>query len=563
MLSRIAALTPKQRTVLAIGLVVLIVAIPVRGLLRQPGPPMEEGFMLVFGESFLRGDVPNRDFLHLYGPGGVWVLAGVFELLGTTLVVERLVGLAQLMGIIFGVFFLALPWGRKVALVAGAVTALVIIPPIGLTALAWNGGLALGLLGCLAGVHATRATEARRRGLLGLTSGALLGAALLYRPDLVLAVGLVIVVLWRRLDARARGRLLLGIGALLSLYLVHIAMAGIGDSIQGMVIDPIFHLRGGRSLPLPPSFDHFDGFLLEAKEALQVRWPIPSLAGPAQLATWFWLMLAAVAALVVTARRARRGRPDARTSLTVTTLAVVAAFCVGILPQALQRPDTVHIAWVSCIPLGFLAVVGAEIARTRRPSWGSWKVLALGALPLVAVLYLAVPNFLVRDYADISLETFGVRRQSYEIRNAGRVFYYGAEANAAELAELLPVADRIAKPGDRLVVGTGDLRRTPLSEAFLYFLLPDTRPGTFYIEMDPGVANAPDSRLADDLRHADLVILSRAWDGFDEPNDSRELGSAEPNRVLRRHFCSVLDTGTYELLRRCDEGTGPRGEPAS
>jgi len=558
-LSRIAALTPKQRTWIAVGLLLLVAAVPLRGLLRQPGPPMEEGFMLVFGESFLRGDVPNRDFLHLYGPGGVWVLAGAFELFGTTLTVERLVGLAQLLGIIFGVFFLARPWGRKVALVAGAVTALVIIPPIGLTALAWNGGLALGLLGCLAGLHATRATEPRRRSILALASGALLGAALLYRPDLVVAVGLVVLVLWRHLDGRARVRLAAGGAALLSLYLVHFAMAGIGDSIQGMVIDPIFHLRGGRRLPLPPSFDHFDGFLLDAKEDLQVRWPIPSLRPPAQLAMWFWIMVGAVIALVVTARQARRRAPSGPSAFPGVTLAVVAAFCVGILPQALQRSDTVHIAWVSCIPLGFLAVVGAHVARTHRPSWGSWRVLALGALPLVAALYLVVPNFLVRDYADVALETFGVRTQSHAIRNDGRVFYYGAESNAAQLAELLPVASRIAKPGDRLVVGTGDLRKTPLSEAFLYFLLPETRPGTFYIEMDPGVANASDSRLADDLRRADLVILSRAWDGFHEPNDSRELGSPEPNRVLRARFCSVLDTGTYELLRRCADGTGPVG----
>lgn len=560
MLSRIAALTPKQRTSLAIGLLLLVVAIPLRGLLRQPGPPMEEGFMLVFGESFLRGDIPNKDFLHLYGPGGVWVLAGVFKLFGTTLFVERMVGLAQLLGVVFGVFFLARPWGRKIALIAGAVAALVIIPPIGLTALAWNGGLAFGLLGCLAGLHATRHPEARRRAVLGLVSGMLFGAALLYRPDLILAVGLVVLVLWRRLEGRVRHRLLIGGAALLSLYLVHVAMAGIGDSIQGMVIDPLFNLRGGRSLPLPPSFDHFDGFLLEAKEALQVRWPIPNLGAPAQLATWFWLMLAAVAALVLSARRARRRAPDGPTAFAGVTLAVVAAFCVGILPQALQRPDTVHIAWVSCIPLAFVAVVGAELARTRRPSWSSWRVLALGTLPLVAILYLLVPNFLVRDFADISLETFDARRNSHEIRNDGRVFYYGAESNAAELAELLPVASRIAKPGDRLVIGTGDLRKTPLSEAFVYFLLPETRPGTFYIEMDPGVANADDSRLADDLRHADLVILSRAWDEFHEPNDSRVLGSTAPNRVLRDRFCSVLNTGTYELLRRCADGTGPQGE---
>ena len=59
-----------------VGLAFLV---PLRGLLRAPGPPMEEGFMLVFPERVLDGDVPNRDFLHLYGPGSLWALAGAVQ----------------------------------------------------------------------------------------------------------------------------------------------------------------------------------------------------------------------------------------------------------------------------------------------------------------------------------------------------------------------------------------------------------------------------------------------------------------------------------------------------
>ena len=31
------------------------------------------------GLEVLRGQIPNRDFLHLYGPGSLWVLAGIFN----------------------------------------------------------------------------------------------------------------------------------------------------------------------------------------------------------------------------------------------------------------------------------------------------------------------------------------------------------------------------------------------------------------------------------------------------------------------------------------------------
>ena len=100
--------------------------------------------MLVFPERVLEGAVPNKDFLHLYGPGSLWVLAGIYRVFGTSLVVERLFGLLQLTAIVFGVFMLARRWGRSVALGCGLLSVLFIVPT-GLTALAWVGGVGLGL----------------------------------------------------------------------------------------------------------------------------------------------------------------------------------------------------------------------------------------------------------------------------------------------------------------------------------------------------------------------------------------------------------------------------------
>ncbi|MDQ1481628.1 MAG: hypothetical protein QOI44_2489, partial [Actinomycetota bacterium] len=143
----------RRRDAIALTIVALVIAVPLRGLLRAPGPPMEEGFMLVFPEQVLRGAIPNRDFLHLYGPGSLWALAGVFKVFGVSLLTERLFGLAQQMAIIFGIYALARRWGRTIA-VCGAVTSALIIIPFGLTALAWVGGVGLGVLGLAAGLEA-------------------------------------------------------------------------------------------------------------------------------------------------------------------------------------------------------------------------------------------------------------------------------------------------------------------------------------------------------------------------------------------------------------------------
>ena len=72
--------------------VLLSTLLPLYGLWLTQGAPMEEGFMLVFPEMVLDGQVPNRDFLHLYGPGSLWVLAAVFSVAGVSLASERLVG---------------------------------------------------------------------------------------------------------------------------------------------------------------------------------------------------------------------------------------------------------------------------------------------------------------------------------------------------------------------------------------------------------------------------------------------------------------------------------------
>ena len=75
--------------------------------------------------------------------------------------------------------------------------------------------------------------------------------------------------------------------------------------------------------------------------------------------------------------------------------------------------------------------------------------------------------------------------------------------------------------------------------------------------MDPGVANREGSGLADDLRSADVAILSSVWDDWDEPNDSRKVGPDEPNRVLARRVLPGRHVrrrdGLYELYRRCDK----------
>ena len=120
--------------------------------------------MLVFPERVLAGDVANRDFLHLYGPASLWVLAGIYKLAGASIATERTVGLIQHLGIVFGVYALAHPFGRRVATICGVTAVFIAITPIGLAALAWNGGVALAIWGLVAGMAGRRRLDRGRPG---------------------------------------------------------------------------------------------------------------------------------------------------------------------------------------------------------------------------------------------------------------------------------------------------------------------------------------------------------------------------------------------------------------
>jgi hypothetical protein len=540
-------------------LVVLLSTLPpLYGLWLSQGTPMEEGFMLVFPEMVLDGNVPNRDFLHLYGPGSLWVLAAVFAVVGVSLAAERVVGYLQHLGVAFGVYRLLRPWGPWVAAGGACLAATLVLTPSGLSAMAWVGGVALGLWALSAAIEAEEAEDgSSRRERRALVAGLLAGAALLYRLDLVLAVGASGLIVWLGLDRTARRRLLAGLVVGCSPYLVHVAMAGPRAAFTGLVLEPVFDLRGGRHLPIPPSTGRLDGFLQGAGALDQPPWPLPAPTGPHQLWLWFFALLAAGAVLIwagVVARRRTGGR----------RLLAIAVFSVGLFPQAVQRPDSTHLAWVGCVAFAMLPAAVIELwrARTTRDTQGpaSWR-LGLAALTVPVVLLLVVaPYFTFRSYAEATAQSLGHRRTERTIEHHGRRFPYKRHDAAAAVNEMLPIVDELTEPGDRLVVGPGDLRKTPYSEAFLYFLLPDLVPGTRYIEMDPGVANAPDSGLADEIARADVVILSTIRDDWNEPNDSLLFGPDEPNRVLARDFCLVgsfgidpfdPDRGLYELYTRC------------
>ena len=485
--------------------------------MHAPGAALDEGLLLVYPEQLLQGAVPQRDFETAYGPATYWPLAALYWLAGAPSVsLERAVGLLYLVLIALAIAALAGRGGRTYGIAAG-VMAVLCLAPLGVLALPWFGAAAATLWSIWL---LTRPPAPGGSFPVGVpAAGVLAAVAITYRPELaivVLASGAA------ALAGRPRGAGISYAGGFVIAalpLLVHVIMAGPGAVIANEIAAPLA-IRPGRALPIPPR-----GGLNAA------------LFGTVIICA---LLNAGAALAALRAHLHQPGGPQ--------TAVPVGALSLMLLPQLLQRADYAHIGEVASIAVSMLPVSVQILAGSVRPIRSS---AARFAIPVALVLLLVIT---FRGYwwprERISTTLRGDLAPAHVVHHGGRWWPAGSATDATDLEAVLADADRAARPGQRLVVGPGDLRRTSYGDTFIYFLLPRLRPGTYFLEMSPGTANAPGSRLASDLRAAQIVILNTAWDAWNEPNASAHPGPAAPNEVIATLFCRVSTHGTFELFVR-------------
>ena len=333
------------------------------------------------------------------------------------------------------------------------------------------------------------------------------------------------------------------IGSLIGVagYVLQFALAGPSAAFKGMVLQPIFDLRGGRKLPVPPPWDHLDGFLQRSGAIVPWHYPLPALTTSAQLTVWFFGLLAAVVFLVGVAIWAVRRD---RTRFQARVLLAVALFSLGMVPQAMQRVDSAHLAWVSCVPFALLPIAVLELLRVHAPRWTFRRSAVLSGAGVLLVMVLAFRSSRPGRTRTSSRSRWAATGSRTRSSGTGASSTTAAPRSPKPRSSCWPRSRRSRSPatGSSSARRICARRRSPTRTSTT--CSPSTRPATRYIEMDPGVANAKGSGLASDLRSADIAILSGAWNDWSEPNDSRKLGSDAPNRVLVKDFCVVGSFGT-------------------
>jgi hypothetical protein len=484
-----------------------------------PGGVFDEAMLLVAPELVLQGKVPHRDFGIYNGPANLWTLAVVYKAIGVSIFSERLAGLAYRFG-----YLLALGWlGRRLApgmSWAFVMAGVVVISRLGLHAMAWIPAATLGLVSVLCGASAASVPSKRQRSIF--LGGVVAGLALLFRPDLGLALTLGWLPILVSVDRRSRLVSLLGALTGLIPMIVHACMASPGALWRNFFLEPAIVGSPGRRLPL----DFF---------------------GPTYVPFFVILMILAACNVAVALWFFRKNRHDRAAILHLSA----AFFGLGMSHQLLQRYDPAHIAMGTLVSIPLLLGTIHRLASAFLSSMVWRNVAALS-------LWMSLLAFPAEGYFPKVL-AIGVRQASGRFHyphpryvvNGERTFPLGSAYFTTQYSAAIEFVNRSSQPGEKIFVGQGDLRRSYLNDIFVYhLLLPRLVPCSYFVEMNPLVANGRHSRLAGDLEECDWIVLNKALDRLEEPNRAQERGFDGPVKVLETHFEQVFRSGPITVYRR-------------
>jgi hypothetical protein len=498
-------------------LLVCLAVLVAFGLLLAPsfyaaGAELDEGTLLAYPERVLDGAWPQKDFETFYGPATPVMLAGAYAVLGPSVGLERTIGMGFKLLAILAVFLIALPAGAAMAalcaLVAGG-----ILQSDGVVADPMANALALNLMALALLVHARRRSRAHG---LALASGLLIGVGVLFRPDFAAAGVLGALPLLWGLGGPERRRWAAGVVAGVLLFAVDALV--VGYSKDALVIGDLLRSRAGSRVPLPV---------------------LASVNGLLMVVSGIGLL--GLAALV---RPSVRRRDPA---LAATGLGM-ALFGLALVPYFLERAGLGHIVPLSTVAIGLLPLTvivhGRELAPA--PTRLLTRLVAPAAIAL-GLVTAALGGVALAHRETIANLTGRGSIRSEDVRFGARSFPIDRRF-APEIQAVLNVVSRYSRPGQRLYVGATDMRQSAYNDTFLYYLLPQLTPASYYMELDPQSANHG-TRLASELPRANILILTSRHD-VAHPTGTF-VGNTKAPEVLAKLFCARFRRGTYVIFTRC------------
>jgi hypothetical protein len=269
------------------------------------------------------------------------------------------------------------------------------------------------------------------------------------------------------------------------------AVAGPAELINNLLLFPVIYSSPSRHLPILSAESHLV-FLLIAH-------------------------LAAVTANIFAGVLALRANPR---DLGARLLLGLALFGLCLTHQTLQRIDLAHVIFAAFASLGLLPLSIFVIQSRLSTAMPRGRDALLATAAVLVLLQAIAPAFAYIAGQRITVGLGGEADKTVFITQHGRFFPISSLQTALMLGKIFDRLDALAAPGDRLFVGPADLRRTNYNDTFVYHMMPQLRPATYFL------------------------------DNWNEKNDSIKFGSDRPMQVVEQQFELCGRYGPCDLYRR-------------
>lgn len=513
---------------LRVALLFLVSALAAFLLMTRSIIVYDEGILLTGAMRVLSGDVIHRDFYANYGPGQFYALAGLFQVFGQSVLVERWWDIAVRSGIVVCTYLLLAPRTRPAMAWLGTALCALWLWSLGHPSYPVYPALLLSVAALLLLARALETGGTR----LAALAGACVAGVTLFRYDVGffalcgLAAG---AIAFLRLDARgdpgAAPRLapllkaFLGTtgGLVLALLLLYTALGALPDFLYDVVFFPADNYARTRGLPFPTPAQWWEAGAPFV--ALAIYLPLVACAAGAY-ALW------AGAKDSESQRRAR--------VLAFLLIPLVAFFYL----KGMVRVSLDHVQ-LALLPSIVLAALAWELTPRRGPRVAVALVCGLNALAAGAALAqrMDAPDLTARQWSRAGLGVFAMEMEYEQPFRAEAVNY---------------LAQHAAKD-DRIFVGLMQHDRIFINDVSAYFTTGHL-PATKWHHFDPGLQNRAytQAEIVKELRTRppEYVWVESTFENIREPNASADSsGVFLLDQYLRFAYAPAAAFGPIVILK--------------
>ncbi len=494
----------------------------------------DEGIILTGANQMQRGLVIHRDFYANYGPAQFWLLSKFFDILGTSVLIERIYDILIRSALALMAYVALIAYARKSVARLAAALIVAWLGTAGSSAYPMYPALALVLAStsllplALAGSAHTTA--------IGFACGLFSGCAFLFKYD----VG-IYGILAQFAFIFFAAIFINGENQRLSQKTILTAAAYFtGVALPIVVLLGYFQANGAMQ-----GFIH-DIFTFSARHYSQTRGlPMPSVwsivvnADGSGLA--IYLPLLAIGLVIASLRitRSQQCTIDRLEQKRHLFIWILVFLTVVFFMRGIVRASVDHIQ-VALIPSILLLFIAWPASRSGRPA-----LLSLWLLAAVLFLFSTASSAFQRI---IYYPTLGQAIISGVSSTDYWFFIDPQRVNAMQFIFQNTSED------EPIFIGAGRHDKIFANDVSMYFLA-QRKPATHWYQFDPGLQSSQEiqEKMVNDLEESKprLVWQESTWDNMNEPNTSAlSQGVLLLDRYLAEHYVAIATFGTITILIR-------------